>query len=148
MNNKKKYEEQKLVDFCDNDKILIKFIISHTLKQNNVFKQGIRILLKKIKFLVNDAIIFKKLWAELFKSVIYIINRTAFLVISKTFYKIFLNNMQLNKFNTLKISHIRTLKYKVYVHIFKKRRTQNRKINVKSEENLLVGFESDFIYRI
>ena len=78
-------------------------------------------------------------------------NKTATRTLSGiTLYKTFVNQVELDKKDQYKpkVSHLRVLGCKCYVHILKERRIKGNKLEKRAELKILVKYESIYIYKI
>ena len=98
-----------------------------------------------------DADISKSIWLEIFVVIIKVINRTVTRTLSGiTLYKTFMDQVEPDKKGQYrpKVSHLRVLGYKCYVHISEERKMKKNKLEKRVELGILVKYEGTHIYKI
>ena len=98
-----------------------------------------------------DAGIPKSMWPEILAAIVKVTNRTATRTLSgMTPYETFMDQVEPDKKgqHRPKVSHLRVLGCKCYVHISEERRTKGNKLEKRAELGILVGYEGTHIYRV
>jgi hypothetical protein len=92
----------------------------------------------KIRLMLNDRKILKKMWKEIIKTIAYLSNRNLHYQHDKTSYKVI-------KSKKSDLSHLRIIESTTWIHISKKK---IKKLDDRFWKNILVSYESENQYRI
>lgn len=120
----------------------------YTPEQDGVAERSFRTVFERVRALAIDYKIPKQLWPELFKGMVYILNRTATSCVKDITPLEALKRKTSNTAYRPSVAHLRVLGCKAYVHIQKERRLRSDKLAPRAEVGILVGFEGDHIYRV
>ena len=91
------------------------------------------------------------MWPEIVLIIIKVTNRTTTRTLAgKTSYEVFIDQIDLANIGQykLKVSYLRVLGCKLYVHILEERRTKGNKLEKRIKIDILVGYSGTYIYRV
>ncbi len=137
--NASEYIDQKFQDYLINQRINWNPRVSYVPEQNGETERLNRMLMYKIRFMLNDRKILKNMWDEIIKTIAYFSNRSFHYQLNdKISYEIIKNKKS-------DLSHLRIIESTTWVHILKKK---IKKLDDRFWKNLLVDYENENQYRI
>ncbi len=139
---------QKWIDFITKRGIQQQPTVPYTPEQDGVSERGFRTVFERARAVAIDQGIPKNLWPELFRGVVYILNRTATSTLKDVTPIEAVNSLLFGDNRRPSMDHLRVLGSKAYVHIPKQRRVQSDKLGDRAVKGILVGFEGNHIYRV
>ena len=110
----------------------------YTPEQNGMAERANCTIVERVKAIIAEAKLNRKLWMELANAVIYLKNRSLSIVVPMTPYEMWYGERP-------DLSHLRTLGIKAYIHIPKQKRI---KLDTNSHEGILVGYGGTNQYRV
>jgi hypothetical protein len=110
----------------------------YTPEQNGVAERANRTIVERVKAIIAEAKLDRKLWMELASAVVYLKNRSPFSAVPTTPYEMWYGEKP-------NLSHLRTLSIKAYIHVPKEKRI---KLDTNSHEGILVGYGGTNQYRV
>jgi hypothetical protein len=144
-----KYGGLKWIDFYNERGIQLEPTTPYTLEQDGKAERGFRTVFERVRSIAIDQGLPKNLWPELYRGMIYIVNRTATSVLKDMTPIEALDRCLLgDRAKRPKIGHLRVLGSRATVHIPKERRKKSDKLGPRGVEGILVGFEGNHIYRV
>jgi hypothetical protein len=137
-NNANEYIDQKFQNYLTKEEINWNPRVSYVLEQNDETERLNRTLMYKIRSMLNDRKISKKMWDEIIKTAAYLFNRISHYMHDKISYEMIKNKKS-------DLSHLRIIKSIVWMHIFKEK---TKKLNDRFWKSILVSYEDEYQYRI
>ena len=123
--------------------------VPYTPEQDGIAERSFRTVFERVRSITIDHQVPKQLWPELFKGVVYTMNRTATSTLKgMTPYEALSRQVGDGKGRRLPVDHLRVLSCKAVVHIQAPRRTKSDKLSPRRETGILVGYEGNYIYRV
>ncbi len=136
-NNASEYIDQKFQDYLIEQRINWDPRASYVPEQNGEAERLNRTLMYKIRSMLNDRKISKRMWDEIIKTAAYLSNRS-----SHYQHKI---SYEMIKSKKSDLSHLCIIESTAWVHILKKK---IKKLDDRSWKNILVNYEDENQYRI
>lgn len=147
----KEYGGDKIISWCKQYGIAIEPTSANFHEQGGPQERSNRTVLDPMRAVMADMKIPLILWPEIAKAVVYLLNRistsindnmTAYEAQSRV-----VAPQLSDEEHKPDLSHIRVLGSRVLVYIPDERRVQSRKMDLRAEEGILVGFEGRHIFR-
>ncbi len=138
-NNDGEYIDQKFQNYLAAENINWDSRASYVSEQNGEVERLNRTLMYKIRSMLNQIKISRNMWNEIIKTIAYLFNRSSHYQLND---KISYEMIKKTKSN---LSHLRIIESTTWVHILKKK---IKKLNDRSWQSILVGYENDNQYRI
>jgi hypothetical protein len=135
--NASEYIDQKFQNYLIKQEINWDSRVSYVSEQNDEAERFNRTLMYKIRLMLNKRKIFKNLWDEIIKTIVYLFNRS-----SHYQHKI---SYEMIKNKKSDLSHLRIIESTTWIHILKKK---IKKLDDRFWKNILVDYESENQYRI
>ena len=107
-------------------------------EQNGIAERANRTIMERVRSVISEGKLDKRLWMELAMTVVYLKNRSPTTAVSTTPYEAWYGIRP-------DLSHLRILGSTAYVHIPKERRT---KLDIHSHKGILVGYGGTNQYRV
>ncbi len=136
-NNASEFIDQKFQNHLTKEEINWDSRASYVSEQNDETERLNKTLMYKVRSMLNDRKISKRMWDEIIKTIAYLSNRS-----SHYQHKILYEMIQ-NKISDL--SHLRIIESIVWVHILKEK---TKKLNDRFWKNILVNYKDENQYRI
>ncbi len=138
-NNASEYIDQKFQNYLIGQKINWNSRVSYVFEQKDKTERLNRTLMYKVRFMLNDRKIFKKMWNEIIKTIAYLFNCNSYYELNdKISYEII-------KSKKSDLPHLRIIESTTWIHISKKK---IKKLDDRFWKNILVSYESENQYRI